>query len=75
MKKYFKSNSLAGVVDHVLSWKSKGISNESFKSPVISDNTINPRLNYYDTKTRVLFTGSCLKQSDHIFTREKVVNI
>ena len=51
------------------------ISNESFKSPAISDNTINPRPNYYDTETRVQFTGSCLKQSDHTFTNEKVVNI
>ena len=75
LRKYFKLNSAAGVVDHVLSWQSKGISNESFKSPVISDNTINPRLNYYGTKTRVQFTGSCLKQSDNIFIHEKVVNI
>ena len=75
LRKYFKLNSVAGVVDHVLSWQSKGISNESFKSPAISDNTVNPRLNYYGTKTRVQFTGSCLKQSDHIFTHEKIVNI
>ena len=75
LRKYFKLNSIAVVVDHVLSWQSKGISNEIFKSPVLSDNTINPRLNYYGTKTRVQFTGSCLKQSDHISTHEKVVNI
>ena len=75
LRKYFKLNSVVGVVDHVLSWQSKGISNESFKSPAISDNTINPRLNHYDTKTRLQLTGSCLKQSDHIFTHEKVVNI
>ena len=61
LTKYFKLNSVAGVVDHVLSWQSKGISNESIKSPAISDNTINPKLNYYGTKTRVLFTESCLK--------------
>ena len=75
LRKYFKLNSVAGVVDHVLLWQSKRISNESFKSSVISDNTINPRQNYYGTKTRVQFTGSCLKQSDHVFTHEKVVNI
>ena len=74
-RKYFKLNSIVGVIDHVLSWQSKGLSNESIKSPAISDNTINPRLNYYGTKTRVQFTGSCLKQSDHIFTHEKIVNI
>ena len=75
MRKYFKLNSIAIVVDHVLSWQSKGISNESFKSLAISENTINPRLNYSGTKTRVQFAGSCLKQSYHIFTHEKVVNI
>ena len=75
MRKYFKLNSVAGVSDHVLSWQSKGISSESFKAPAISDNTINPRLNYYGTKTRVQFTGSCLKQSYHIFSHEKIVNI
>ena len=30
-RKYFKLNSVAGVVDHVLSWQSKGLSNESIK--------------------------------------------
>ena len=45
LRKYFKLNSVAGVAYHVLSWQSKGISNESFKSLAISDNTINPRLN------------------------------
>ena len=75
MRKYFKLNSVVNVIDRVISWQSKGISNESIKSPAISDNTINPRLNFYGTKTRVQFTGSCLKQSEHIFTHEKIVNI
>ena len=45
------------------------------KPSTISDNSLNPKLNYYDTKTRVKFTGSCLKQSSHIFTHKKIVNI
>ena len=40
-----------------------------------SDNSLNPELNYYGTKTRVKFTRSCLKQSDHIYTHKKVVTI
>ena len=60
MRKYFKLNSV-NVVDHVLSWRSKGISNESIKPPTTSNYSLNPRLNYYGTKTRVQFTGSCLK--------------
>ena len=75
MRKYFKSNSVAGVVDHVLSWQSKGLSNESIKPPTTTNNSLTPELNYYGTKTKIKFTGSCLKQSNHIFTHKKVVNI
>ena len=63
MGKYFKLNSVAGVVDHVLSWQSKGISNESINPPTTSNNSLAPELNYYGTKTRVKFVKSCLKQS------------
>ena len=75
MRKYFKLNSVAGVVDHVLSWQSKGLSNESIKPPTTTNNSLTPELNYYGTKTKIKFTGSCLKQSNHIFTHKKVVNI
>ena len=75
MRKYFKLNPVVNVVDHVLSWQSKGISNESIKPPTTSNYSLNPRLNYYGTKTRVQFTGSCLKQPNHTFTPEKIVNI
>ena len=59
----------------MLSWQSKGISNESIKPPTTSNNSLNPRLNYNDTKIKVQFTGSCLKQPKFTFTRKKVVNI
>ena len=61
--------------DHISSWKSKGLSSESIKSPTTSDNILTPALNYYGTKTRVTFTGSCLKQSKISYTHRKVVNI
>ena len=61
--------------DHISSWKSKGLSSESIKSPTTSDNILTPALNYYGTKTRVKFTGSCLKQSKISYTHRKVVNI
>ena len=44
MGKYFKLNSVVGVIDRVLSWQSKGISNESIKPPTTSNNSLNPRL-------------------------------
>ena len=75
MRKYFKLNSVVGVTDYVLSWKSKGLSNESIKPTTTSNNSLNPRLSYYGTKVRVQFTKSCLKQSNHIFTHKKIVNI
>ena len=75
MRKYFKLNSVVTVIDRVLSWQSKGISNEGIKPPTTSDNSFNPRLSYYGTKIRVQFTGSCLKQPKFMFTPKKVVNI
>ena len=51
INKYFK---VITNTDYVSSWKSKGLSAESIKLPTT--------LSYYGTKTRVKFTGSCLKQ-------------
>ena len=75
MRKYFKLNSVARVTDYVLLWQSKGLSNESIKSPTTFDNSLYPRLSYRGTKIRVQFTGSCLKQPKLMFTHQKVVNI
>ena len=63
------------ITDYVSSWKSKGLSAESMKPPTTSDNSLTPALNYYRTKTRVKFTGSCLKQQKISYTHGKVVNI
>ena len=71
MRKYFKLNSAINVIDHVLSWWSKGISNESIKPPTGSNYGLNPKLSYYGTKIRVQFTGSCLRQSNFMFTHKK----
>ena len=37
--------------------------------------SITPNLDYYGTKTRVEFNGSCLKQDNVKFNRGKVLNI
>ena len=50
--------------DYISSWKSKGLSAECIKPPATSDNSLTPALSYHGTKTRVKFTGSCLKQSN-----------
>ena len=71
MRKYFKFNSIINVIDHVISLRSKGISNESIKPPATSNCSLNPKLSYYDTKIRVEFIRSCLKQSNFTFTHKK----
>ena len=75
LSKHFELNTIVGVIDRVLSWQSKGLSNESIKSPTTSDNSLNSRLGYYGTKTRIQFTGSCLKEPKFTFTHKKIVNI
>ena len=40
MRKYFKLNSIVNVIDRVLSWQSKGISNESIKLPTTTDKIV-----------------------------------
>ena len=72
MSKYYK---VITNIDYISSWKSKGLSAESIKPPTTSDNSLTPALSYYGTKTRVKFTGSCLKQPKISYTHGKVVNI
>ena len=71
INKYFK---VITNTDYVSSWKSKGLSAETIK-PTTSDNSLTPGVSYYGTKTRVKFTGSCLKQPKISYTHGKVVNI
>ena len=37
----------------------KRLSNESIKLPTTTNNILTPELNYYGTKTKIKFTGSC----------------
>ena len=68
MGKYFELNSVVPTADYVLSWKSKGISNESSKPPTTSDNILTPELNYYGTKTRVKFSRSCRTIKSYLYS-------
>ena len=51
--------------------QSKGLSAESIKPPTTFDNSLTPALSCYGTKTRVTFTGSCLKQPKISYTHGK----
>ena len=48
--RYFKIITNTG---YILSWKSKGLSDESIKSPTTSDNSLNPELSYYEYKSKI----------------------
>ena len=72
LNKYFK---LIANTDYVSSWKSKWLSVEGIKPPSRSDNSLTPGVSYYGTKTRVKFTGSCLKQPKVSYTHGTIVKI
>ena len=72
INRYFK---VIANTDYVSSWKSKGLSAESIKPPNTSDNSITPVLNYYGSKARVTFNGSCLQQPKLSCTHGRIVNI
>ena len=57
MYKYFKRVIKS---DDILEWISKGMSDESIKSPSAPHNFLNPSLNYLGNKTRVWFSGRSL---------------
>ena len=56
-------------------WKSNRLSDESIKTPAVSNNSLAPTLNYVNTKLRVKHDGSYLKQEKVIFTQNRLVNI
>ena len=48
---------------YITAWKSKGLSEESITPLVTSDNSLNPLIDYYyNSKIRLKFKESCLKQ-------------
>ena len=63
------------MIINIYYWKSKGLSDKRINSTKTPDYGITPKLNYYGTKTRVEFNGSCLKQDSVTFNHGKVVNI
>ena len=56
-------------------WKSKRLSHESIKPSDPSNNSLGPSINDINTKLRVKFSGSCLKQERVAFKYKHVVDI
>ena len=73
VSRYFKTVSANDSI--ILSWKSKESSDESIKTPNISNKMLNPSLDYVGTKTRLKFNGDCLKQEKNIFNQAKIGKI
>ena len=67
IQRYFQTASAND--SNILSWKSKGLSDESIKPPTTSDKIANLSPDYVGTKIRVKFNGACLKQEKNTFNR------
>ena len=61
--------------NHILAWKSKGLSDESIKHPSTSDNSLKLGINYIgNTKIQLEFNGSRLKQEKITFNHKIILN-
>ena len=70
MYKYFR---LITNTSNILSWQTKGLSNENFDPP---NTNFSSSIDNVGNKMRVKFNGSCLKQSNKIlYTHKKIANI
>ena len=74
MQKYFKRITGVGSGNYIFFWKSKGLPDERINSNTASNHSISPELSYYGTKTRVKFSGSCLKQDKATYNNGTIVN-
>ena len=75
MYRYFKR--ITGVVsgNYIYFWKSKGLSDERINFNTASNYSITAKLSPYGTKTRIKFSGSCLKQGKVTYNHGTIVNI
>ena len=72
LNKYFK---VIASTNYASLWQSKGLSGKTINPLTTSYYKRKPQLNYYGTKARLEFRGSCLKQDKSTFNHGKIVNI
>ena len=72
INKYFKK---IANTKSILSWKSKGLSDDVIKSPAINNDIVAPILEYINKKMFLKFNGSCLIKQDKSLFNKKIVNI
>ena len=61
IRRYFKINA-----KYILSWKSKGLSDETITACATSDNSLTPLIDFYGSKVRVKLNKGCLKQRNKL---------
>ena len=66
--KYFK---FIANTNYTSSWKSKGLSDESIKPFLTSNNSLTPLLVYYKYNIKLKFNGSILRQPKVTYTHKK----
>ena len=60
----------------IMVWKSKSLSSESIKPPATADNSLNPKVNYFNNpKFGVEFDGNCLKPDKVTFTPNVIIRL
>ena len=69
VSRYFRTGSANN--SDILSWKSKGLSDESIKPPTISNKMLNASVDFVGTKARVIFNGDYLNKRKLHLTMEK----
>ena len=75
MHRYFKRIAGVGSGDYIYYQKFRGFSDENITAPSAPNNFFNLSLEYLGTKSRVRFSGSCLKQNTITYNHGKSVNI
>ena len=68
---------IAGIVrgNYICFFKFNGLCDEIINSVTASNYNITPELSHYGTKTKVKFSGSCLKQDRATYNHGPIVNI
>ena len=64
-----------GLAGTVVAWASNGLSNAKIRSPTTSNDSLSSKLKWCNSKIRVEFKFSCLKQDKVTFAPNIVVNL
>ena len=75
MQRYFKPIFGVGNGNYIYYWQPKGLYDERINSIKTPNRSITRNLDYYGTKTRLEFNGSCMQQDSVTFNHRKEVNI